>query len=30
VLVRVDPQEFAAGALVAVVDGKARDHLRDH
>ena len=29
VLVRMDPQQLAAGALVAVVDRVARDHLRD-
>jgi hypothetical protein len=29
VLVRMDPQQLAAGALVAVVHGEARDHLRD-
>jgi len=30
VLVRVDPQQLAAGTLIAVVDREARDHLGDH
>ena len=30
VFVGVDPQQLADGALVAVVDREARDHLRDH
>ena len=29
-LLGVDPQQLAAGTLVAVVDREARDHLRHH